>query len=83
MSKKVKRAARKSLKETATSIRSGIAKGKEVICNTNGGGPMDVAYGIVATVVIGLIVLTAVNKLFNTNIMPNVTNFISDMFKIS
>jgi len=74
---------RKKTHSAANTVRRWAVRGRTIVCNTNGaGGAMDVAIDLVIGVVLALVVLTACNDLFGTNILPGVTNKINSMFNI-
>ena len=52
-----------------------------VVCNTDGAATaMDIALDLVIGVVLGVLVLTALKNLFNVDILPQVTDNITNMF---
>ena len=52
-----------------------------VVCNTNGAATaMDIALDLVIGVVLGVLVLAALKNLFNVDILPQVTDNITNMF---
>lgn len=62
-------------------VRCWIFRGKATLNNTSGtGAAMDIALGLVVGVVMILIVLTALKNLFNTDILPQVTDKIDGMW---
>lgn len=52
-----------------------------VVCNTDGAATaMDIALDLVIGVVLGVLVLAALKNLFNVDILPQVTDNITNMF---
>ena len=69
------------VKRQATSIDCGLRRSKLVLCGTYGGGPGDIALGIIIAVVMTVIVLAALKQLFNVNILPPITSKVDTMLK--
>jgi hypothetical protein len=52
---------------------------REILCN-NRGSIIDVALGVVISVIIAVIILTALKSLFNVTILPSVTDRTTSLF---
>jgi hypothetical protein len=52
---------------------------REILCNSRG-NILDIALGLLISVVVAVIILAALKSLFNINILPSVTSNITGMF---
>lgn len=72
-------ATKKSISKKLIQMKSRQISIHEVLCNERG-GILDIALDVVIAVVVAVIILTALKALFNVNILPAVTDKITDMF---
>ena len=70
-----------SVKTTAANVKSSVtAFNRRAVCGNAGEGYIDTAVKILIAVVIGALLLGGLYALFNSTIMPTVTEKVNDLF---